>query len=110
MPFHDRFSINCICYDYRHWRELGGVREHDEVDWGEWIREGRKLVVFDAHAVCHHYTFFNQQDWLDRTSLLEDILRANLPGTMPPGAGLRPVWRLAKQVPRIVRRRFGRKG
>ena len=93
--------------DYRHWLELGGVREHDEVDWGAWIRENRKLVVFDAHAVCHHYTFFNQQDWLDRTSLLEDIRRTNLPGTLPLGAGILPSWRLAKQLPRIVRRRLG---
>ena len=107
VPFHDRFSINCICYDYRHWTELGGVREHDEVDWGAWIRENRKLVVFDAHAVCHHYTFFNQQDWLDRTSLLEDIRRANLPGTLPFGAVLAPAWRLVKQLPRIAGRRLG---
>ena len=106
IPFHDRFSINCICYDYRHWVELGGVREHDEVDWGAWIRENRKLVVFDAHAVCHHYTFFNQQDWLDRTSLLEDIRRANLPDALPWGAGLRPAWRFAKQLPRIASRRL----
>jgi hypothetical protein len=110
VEFRDRFSINCICYDYRHWTELGGVREHDEVDWGRWIREGRKLVVFDAHAVCHHYTFFNQQDWLDRTSLLEDIRRTNLPGTLPFGAGLLPKWRFAKQLPRIAARRLRRKG
>lgn len=107
VPFHDRFSINCICYDYRHWTELGGVREHDEVDWGAWIRENRKLVVFDAHAVCHHYTFFNQQDWLDRTSLLEDIRRANLPEPLPFGARWAPFWRSAKQLPRIAVRRLG---
>lgn len=106
VPFHDRFSINCICYDYRHWTELGGVREHDEVDWGAWIRENRKLVVFDAHAVCHHYTFFNQQDWLDRSSLLEDIRRANLPGTLPFGAACLPAIRFARQVPSILRRRL----
>ena len=107
VPFHDRFSINCICYGYRHWTELGGICEHDEVDWGAWIRENRKLVVFDAHAVCHHYTFFNQQDWLDRTPLLEDIRRANLPGPLPFGSVLAPAWRLAKQLPRIAGRRFG---
>lgn len=106
IPFHDRFSINCICYDNRHWLELGGVREHDEVDWGEWIRENRKLVVFDAHAVCHHYTFFNQQDWLDRTSLLEDLRRANLPGTLPLFSSLNPALRFLRQIPSIVRRRL----
>ena len=108
VPFHDRFSINCICYDYRHWLELGGVREHDEVDWGTFIRENRKLVVLDSHAVCHHYTFFNQQDWLDRTSLLEDLRRANLPGTLPFYAPLLPRLRFLSQLPRILRRRLGR--
>ena len=106
VPFHDRFSINCICYDYRHWTELGGVREHDEVDWGEWIRENRKLVVFDAHAVCHHYTFFNQQDWLDRSSLLEDIRRANLPGRLPFGSRLLPAMRFIRQLPHVAARRI----
>ena len=77
------------------------------MDWGAWIRENRKLVVFDAHAVCHHYTFFNQQDWLDRTSLLEDIRRANLPEPLPFGARWAPFWRSAKQLPRIAVRRLG---
>lgn len=81
LPFHARFSINCICYDYRHWQEIGGVQEQDEVGWGKWITEGHKLVVLATHAVVHHYTFFNQQDWLDRSSLLEDIRAANLPVT-----------------------------
>ena len=106
VPFHDRFSINCIAYDYRHWQELGGVREHDEVDWGDYIRENRKLVVLDSHALCHHYTFFNQQDWLDRTSLLEDLRRANVPGTLSPLAPLLPRLRFLSQLPRILRRRL----
>ncbi len=104
VAYHDRFSINCICYDYRHWQELGGVREHDEVDWGDFIRDNHKLVVLDSHALVHHYTFFNQQDWLDRTSLLEDIRRANLPGTLPFYAPLLPRLRFLSQAPRILAR------
>lgn len=104
----DRFSINCICYDWRHWQELGGVREHDEVDWGAWIRENKKLVLFDTHAVCHHYSFFNQQDWMDRTSLLEDLREANGCGKV--GTAAR-AWalagRVAKQVPHVARRKLG---
>lgn len=113
IPFHARFSINCICYDYRHWQEIGGVQEQDEVGWGKWIAENQKLVVLAAHAVVHHYTFFNQQDWLDRSSLLEDIRAANLPATawersalgraLPRGA------RICRQIPSILRRRFGRR-
>ncbi len=110
VPFHERFSINCICYDYRHWQEIGGVQEQDEVGWGKWITENRKLVVLAARAVCHHYTFFNQQDWLDRSTLLEDIRAANLPVTRWEqsflGRGL-PRWeRMVRQVPAILKRRL----
>jgi hypothetical protein len=37
------FSINCICYDYRHWQEIGGVPEEDENGWGQWIPANQKL-------------------------------------------------------------------
>ena len=77
------------------------------MDWGAWIKENRKLVVFDTHAVCHHYSFFNQQDWMDRTSLLEELRETNGCGKV--GAVAR-AWaragRLAKQLPNIVRRRL----
>lgn len=107
LEWHARFSINCILYDYRHWCELGGVQEHDEVDWGDWIRQRNALVVFDGHAICQHYTFFVQQDWLDRTGLLEELRRANVPGTSSALDPLRPALRLFRQLPRIVRRRLG---
>ena len=112
IPFHARFSINCICYDYRHWQEIGGVQEQDEVGWGKWIAENHKLVVLATHAVVHHYTFFNQQEWLDRSSLLEDLRAANLPlsawdrsslGRILPRAS-----RILRQLPAIARRRLGR--
>jgi hypothetical protein len=113
VPFHDRFSINCICYDYRHWREIGGVPEHDEVGWGKWIAEHHKLVVLAAHAVVHHYTFFNQQDWLDRSALLEDLRAANLPTSAwersALGRALPRLRRLARQVPATLRRRLAPK-
>ena len=111
--FHDRFSINCICYDYRHWQEIGGVQERDEVDWGKWIAANHKLVVLATRAVVHHYTFFNQQDWLDRSALLEDLRAANLPTSAwarsPLGRALPRLGRLLRQIPAILRRRFGRK-
>ena len=34
VPFHDRFSINCICYDYRPGRKRRRAR-NDEVGWGQ---------------------------------------------------------------------------
>ncbi len=110
LPFHDRFSINCICYDYRHWQEIGGVQEQDEVGWGKWIVDHNKLAVLAAHAVVHHYTFFNQQDWLDRSSLLEDIRAANLPTSAwarsSPGRLLARLRRITPQLPAILKRHF----
>ena len=109
-PFRERFSINCICYDHRHWEEIGGVPEHDEVGWGQWITGNRKLVVLATHAIVHHYTFFNQQDWLDRSSLLEDLRAANLPATpwerSAPGRALPRAARCLRQLPAILRRRL----
>lgn len=112
IPFHERFSINCIAYDYRHWQEIGGVQEQDEVGWGKWITENRKLVVLDSHAVCHHYTFFNQQDWLDRSTLLEDLRQGNLPTSRwersTIGRFLPRLGRLLRQIPSIARRRISK--
>lgn len=105
------FSINCICYDYRHWQEIGGVPEEDENGWGKWIPENGKIVVLATRALVHHYSFFVQQDWLDRTSLLEDIRLANLPGTIRGKSFSQHHWprllRLAKQAPRVLKRRLG---
>ena len=78
--FGERFSINCICYDYRHWKEIGGVPEQDEVGWGEWIEKNNKPAVVVHDSLVHHYSYFVQQRWLDRTSLLEDLRNANLEG------------------------------
>ena len=110
LTFSYPFSINCIAYDYRHWREIGGVPEQDENGWGQWIPEHKKVVVLATHALVHHYSFFVQQAWLDRTNLLEEIRRTNLPETHRPLAGrwARMV-RIARQVPNAVGRRFARK-
>ncbi len=101
------FSINCICYDYRHWQEIGGVPEQDENGWGEWIPKNNKLIVLATQALVHHYSFFVQQNWLDRTALLEDIRSANL--SAKPSLTAR-TWarslRIAEQIPGAIRRRW----
>jgi len=105
--FSQRFSINCICYDYRHWEEIGGVQKDDEIGWGEWIPAHRKYAVLVTTALCHHYSFFVQQDWLDRSPLLEELREANLPGTQARLRGsLARAGRIARQVPGWVRRKF----
>ncbi len=109
--FARRFSINCILYDYRHWKEIGGVPEQDEVGWGEWVPAHGKHNLIIRDTIVQHYSFFVQQDWLDRTTLLEDLRRSNLPHTMPRVGFLNyhlPRYiRIARQVPRILRRRLG---
>jgi hypothetical protein len=101
--YNRRFSINCICYDYHHWEEIGGVPEQDEVGWGEWITQNNKRVYLCTETLVHHYSFFVQQHWLDRTNLLEEIRKANIPETQI----VYPIarWlRIAKQLPRLCQR------
>ncbi len=106
-----RFSIGCICYDYAHVQRMGGVLPpRDEPEWCEWIEANRQRCILDQSLLVHHYSFFVQQEWLDRSSLLEDLRAAHLPGTIRKSS-LRqydwPRWmRQAKQVPAIVRRRM----
>ena len=104
-----RFSINCIVYGYRHWAEMGGIGKDDEINWSQWIQQHGKYVVLATDTLVHHYSFFVQQEWLDRTSLLEDMRRFNLPGTTPsrPAAELQRLARILKQIPGILRRRLG---
>ena len=105
--FSYRFSINCIVYDYRHWLEIGGVPTEDELGWGQWIPKNNKFIVLVTDILVHHYSFFVQQDWLDRTSLLEDIRNANLPQKLRGLAYHVPRWtRIAQQIPKVISRRF----
>jgi hypothetical protein len=102
------FSIGCICYDYDHVQRMGGrVPPRDEPDWCAWFEENRQTCILDQSLIVLHYAFFVQQEWLDRTSLLEDIRRINLPGTSPWTAPLMRWVRLARQLPGIIRRRLG---
>lgn len=110
ITFSYPFSINCICYDYRHWQEIGGVPEEDENGWGKWIPENGKFIVLVTDALVHHYSFFVQQAWLDRTSLLEDIRRENVPETYHSIPGwMARTRRIMQQVPGALMRRLGKK-
>ena len=107
LRFGFRFSINCICYDYRHWQEIGGVPVPDEIGWGDWIQAHDKVIVLATDILLHHYSFFMQQDWLDRTSLLEDLRHANLPDALRwSDRGPARLWRIARQLPRVIRNRL----
>ncbi len=110
ITFSYPFSINCLCYDYRHWQEIGGVPEEDENGWGRWIPEHKKFIVLVTRALVHHYSFFVQQNWLDRTSLLEDIRESNLGEKM--GQLSRFAARMSRTLPQIpdaLKRRFKKK-
>lgn len=103
------FSIGCICYDYAHIQRMGGrIPPCDEPDWCAWFEQHKQLCVVDQSLVVLHYSFFVQQDGLDRTSLLEDIRRTNLPGTLPWSAPFMPWCRLARQIPGKIKRKLGK--
>lgn len=103
------FSIGCICYDYAHVQRMGGsLPPRDEMDWCAWFEANRQACVLDQSLIVLHYSFFVQQEWLDRSSLLEDIRAVNLPGTSSWTAPSLRWWRMAKQIPGIVKRRLGR--
>jgi len=105
--FMGRFSINCICYDYPHWIEIGGVPDEDELGWGQWIERSGKAAILCPDVLVHHYSFFVQQDWLDRTSLLEDFRADNLVQGVNCFDRVRPrISRILKQLPRHIKNRF----
>lgn len=105
--FSYRFSINCLVYDYRHWIQMGGVPKEEEPAWGRWVGEHGKFNVLVTNTLVHHYSFFVQQDRLDRSSLLEDIQQANLRSRLGWFRHEFPRWnRVLKQIPRAVIRRI----
>ncbi len=109
VPFSRPFSIGCIAYDYRHIERMGGVPRTDEPGWCDWVQENGQTHILDCSQIVLHYSFFVQQEWLDRTSLLEDLRAANLPGRQGylqrTGARAR---RIAKQIPSAIRRRMAK--
>jgi hypothetical protein len=87
---------------------MGGIPSTDEPGWCQWIEENGHVNVLDCAQIVLHYSFFVQQEWLDRTTLLEDIRRANLPDTVVSTSWPPPrLLRVARQVPSILRRRLG---
>lgn len=109
LRFSHRFTINCICYDYRHIQQMGEIPETDEPGWTQWVADNSKFHLLVPNVLVHHYSFFVQQDWMDRSHILEDIRRINLPGTMGgPGSlsyELPRLQRVIKQAPRALVRK-----
>jgi len=107
-----RFSIGCICYDYQHVLRMGGsLPPRDEPEWCAWIEDHKQTCILDQSVIVNHYSFFVQQEWLDRSSLLEDIRMTHLPDTIrtrfsPYYFGPR-LSRVFKQIPGIIKRRMG---
>lgn len=110
IEFSRGFSIGCIAYDYRLWEKMGGIPSTDEPGWCQWIEDHKHFNVLDCSQLVLHYSFFVQQEWLDRTSLIEDLIRANHPdprSVAGPLAYHLPRWnRFARQIPGIIRRRL----
>lgn len=109
IRFAYRFSINCLVYDYRHWEQMGGIPNDEEPAWGQWVPDHGKFNVLVTDTLVQHYSFFVQQDWMDRTPLLEDFRRANLSDTL--SSRISPAYwgpwlgRCAEQFPRALARK-----
>ena len=113
-PYHHfriPFSIGCIAYDYRHVERMGGIPWNDEPGWCQWIEDNNQVNVLDCRQIALHYTFFVQQEWLDRTALLEDIRTSNLPDTVSRADRLQlhRACRITSQIPAVLKRRFGKR-
>jgi len=102
------FSIGCIGYDYRHVQKMGGIPWNDEPGWCKWIEDNNQTNVLDCRQIALHYTFFVQQEWLDRSTLLEDIRATNLPDTVTLSDSLHihRLYRITRQLPAIFKRRW----
>lgn len=109
LEFSQPFSIGCIAYDFDLWKKMGGIPPSDEPGWCQWIEEHGHFNVLDCSQLVLHYSFFVQQEWLDRTSLLEDLCEANL-GEKTGGISriAARASRIIPQIPGILKRRFGK--
>lgn len=104
--FHDRFSVGCVCFDYAHWQRMGGIPAKDEIEWCEWIEQRKENNIAILDHVALHYAFYVQQEWLDRTTLLESI-EAYFKGRDPNHPNPWPrLGRMAGQIPAIIKRRL----
>lgn len=63
----------------------------------------------DHSQIVLHYAFFVQQEWLDRTHLLEDVRMANLPETVSSrsiqGYVVPRLIRILCQIPSVISRK-----
>lgn len=110
LAFTRPFSIGCIAYDYAHVQRMGGIPRTDEPGWCDWVEKNAQTHVLDRSQIVLHYSFFIQQEWLDRTTLIEDIRRANRPDTLRLRDRLRwpQAGRVVRQIPGILKRRLAR--
>lgn len=108
--FSHRFTINCICYDYRHYRQMGRIPDDDEPSWTQWAHDNGKHHVLVPNTLVHHYSFFPQQDSMDRSHVLENLAALNLPSApssmIDPRYEIPRIFRTLRQLPRVVPRKL----
>jgi len=108
--FHEAFTVCCVCFHYDHWKNMGGIPELDEPEWCQWIEDNGHINIVDRKNIALHYSYYLQQDWIDRSSVLEDICLHNT-DLMPQGKTFANytaprLKRVAKQTPRSVKRKL----
>lgn len=70
-----RISINCICWFGKEFKRFNGIvsREIGEEHWLSEVKPSvirKKNCVF-GNAICSHYSFWVQREYLDNTDILE---------------------------------------
>jgi len=88
---------------------MGGIPPKDEPEWCRWIEDHGHTNILDRKALAIHYSYGVQQEWIDRSPLLEELQHALVPGRPAPGSfaaqGAR-LQRILPQLPRAAARKF----
>ena len=107
--FSHSFTVCAVVFDYRHWKNMGGIPPKDEPEWCQWIDDHGHDNVIDRKPIALHYSYGVQQDWIDRSHLLEDIALKNMPNAPCPGhLTYWTPWikRIAMQAPKALQRKL----
>jgi hypothetical protein len=73
LNLYERVSINCISWLGKTFAEFGGNVGYDEEAWLSMDKPasmGKPNVIF-GDAVCAHFSFYTQRDFLDKTDVLQ---------------------------------------
>lgn len=68
----ERYSINCVSWFGKDFAVFGGNVGHDDEDWltTKYTKESNKFNIICGEALCSHFAFYTQRDFLDHLNLI----------------------------------------